>query len=220
MATSGVITSTMTAREIGEESLILLGVLESGGTMNGNDGAMVLRRLNFMLKSWQADGVNLWRESEVAQVALAGQAETLLTPRPLDIQSARIVSGYERTLARWERGEYDQIPNKSSLGIPTCYFLDQRLDATYVRLWPIQSEDMILKYTSARIIEDVTDLDQTLDIPQMWIECVFYNLAVKLYPAFGCERIAPIKEEADRLYSMMRDHDRPASIYMGAGYYQ
>lgn len=218
MATSGTINSTLTVREIGEEALTLLSVLGAGQTMSGDDGQLVLRRLNLMLKSWQADGVNLWRESEVSQVVLAGDIETLLTPRPVDIQSARIVTGYERTLARWERGEYDQIPNKTSLGIPSCYFLDQRRDETYVRLWPVQNADMTLIYTAARVIEDVTDLEQTLDIPQMWIECACYALAMKLYPSFGCERIAPIKAEADRLYSMMRDHDRPASIYMGQGY--
>lgn len=217
MAVSGIISGELTVREIGEEALSLLDVLGAGQTINAEDAQVVIRRLNLMLKSWQANGVNLWRESEVSQVVLAGDIETLITPRCIDIQSARIVTGYERTLARWERGEYDQIPNKTALGIPSCYFLDQKRDETYVRLWPVQNADMTLIYTAARVIEDVTDLEETLDLPQMWTECAIYNLAVRLYPSFGSDRIDVIKPEAERLYSMMLDHDRPASIYMGTG---
>ena len=215
MATSGLISGTMTAREIAEMALEVLAVRAGGDTLNPEDGATALRHLNWMMKSMQADGVNMWRENEVSQVVLAGAIETLITPRVIDIMSARIVTGYERTLARWERGEYDQIPNKTSPGIPSCYFLNQQRDATYLRLWPVQYEDMVVIYDAARVIEDVTDLDQTLDVPQMWIECICYNLAVRLYASFGGERIDAVKAQADQLYSLMRDHDRPASIYMG-----
>lgn len=216
MATSGIISGLMTARMMAEDALELLGVKAAGDSINAEDGAICVRRLNWMLKSMQGDGVNMWREDEVSLVALAGVQATLITPRVIDIQSARIVTGYERTLQRWERGEYDQIPNKTSPGIPSCYFLDQQRDQTFIRLWPVQSVDTTILYTSARVIEDVTDLDQDLDIPQMWTECVVYNLAVKLYPSFGGERIDAIRSEAERLYDMMRNHDRPASVFMGS----
>ncbi len=215
MATSGTINSTLTARAIVTRALKLLSVAGAGQTVDAEDGADGLEALNWMLKSMQAEGVNMWREDEVSQVVLAGEIETLITPRVVDIQSARIVTGYQRTLARWERGEYDQIPNKISPGIPSCYFLDQRLNETYLRLWPVPSIDMTVIYTAARVIEDVTDLDQTLDIPQMWLEAVCYNLAVRLYPSFGGERIDAVRAEAERLYALMLNHDRPASIYMG-----
>lgn len=215
MATSGTINSTMTARAIVTRALKLLGAVGGAQTLSADDGADGLEGLNIMLKSMQADGVNLWRESEVQQTCLAGEVETLITPRVVDIQSARLIYGYERTLSRWERGEYDQIPNKATTGIPSCYFLDERRNETYLRLWPIQSVDMVVAYTSARVIEDVTDLDQEIDVPQMWLECVCYNLAVRLFPLFGGERIAAVAPEAERLYDMMRNHDRPASVYMG-----
>lgn len=215
MATSGTINSTMTARAIVTRALKLLGAIGGAQTLSADDGADGLEGLNIMLKSMQADGVNLWRESEVTMTVLAGVQATLITPRVVDIQSARLNYGYERTLNRWERGEYDQIPNKASLGIPSCYFLDERRNETYLRLWPIQSVDMEIIYTSARVIEDVTDLDQEIDVPQMWLECICYNLAVRLYPLFGGERIDVVGQEAARLYDMMRNHDRPASVYMG-----
>lgn len=215
MATSGTINSTMTGRAIVTRALKLLSVAGAGQTVDADDGADGLEALNWMLKSMQAEGVNMWRENEVSQVVLAGAIETLITPRVIDIQSARIVTGYERTLSRWERGEYDQIPNKTSRGIPSCYFLDQRLGETYLRLWPVPSTDMTVIYTAARVIEDVTDLDQEVDVPQMWLEAICYNLAVRLYPSFGGERIDVVKAEADRLYGLMLNHDRPASIYFG-----
>lgn len=206
---------TMTAREVIDEALTLLAVNGGGQTVSGDDAALGMRRLNLLLKSMQADGVNLWRESEVTQVIPALSIQTLLTPRPVDVQSARIVTGYERTLSRWERGEYDQLPNKGSTGIPSCYFVDEKVDGMYIRLWPVPYQDMTLIYTAARVIEDVTELDEPLDVPQMWIETICYMLAVKLYPSFGGERMDMVASEATRLYNLMRDHDRPASIYMG-----
>lgn len=216
MATSGVIDGTLTVRQIGEDALQLLSVLGAGETYSGDDGQVIIRRLNAMLKSWQTDGVNLWRETDLTFPTAIGQATYTLSPRPLQVQEVRIDYGYQRPLQIWGWGEYMSIPNKAALGIPTAVMINRQRDDVTMTFWPVPMQVDTIYYSAGRVIEDVTDLDETLDIPQEWIECVTYNLAVKLFPAFGGQRIEMITQEAGNLYSLMRDFDRPSSIIMGS----
>ena len=59
MATSGSINFGATRDEIIKEALELLGVLDINGTPSSDDLASCATSLNMMLKSWQADGVNM-----------------------------------------------------------------------------------------------------------------------------------------------------------------
>jgi len=218
MATSGVTTGTMTAREIAQDAYELLGVYGAGQTMSADDGALALRRLNNMLKTWQTDSVNLWREADRSFVTVAGQQTYTLSPRPLDVMEVRLQdSNYQRPLGRWEVGDWANLPIKTQQGIPTVYYPNRQRDTLALSLWPIPNKVYTVYYTADRVVEDVTDLEQDIDAPQEWIECVIYNLALKLYPSFGLStRIGEIREEAGRLYGMLRDFDRPSSFFFGS----
>jgi hypothetical protein len=66
------------------------------------------------------------------------------------------------------------------------------------------------------VIEDVTDADETLDVPQQYIHTVIHCLADVMAPAFDAESPS-VSTEAKRLYRIMRAADRPASyIFEGA----
>lgn len=213
MSTSGTITSTMTARQIGRRALQKIGVLSSGETFTADEGEDIVSELNVMLKSWQTD-CNLWRELEDSVSVTA--AEVTLDPRVIDVIEARVDTGYDRPLARWEWGEFVSIPNKDQTGTPSCFTLRKERDAIKLRLWPVPSEEFTIRYTAARVIEDVTDLDQELDVPQAWLETVILNLAVRLAPEFGGDANR-IEGRAAELLAQMRDMDRPASVFFQPG---
>jgi len=216
VAVSGQIDSTLTVRQVGTRAMQLLSVLGLGETPTGDESDHFMESLNLMLKSWQAEGVNLWRQTNITFDTVVGQATYTLTPRPVDVQSASINYGYDREMQRWELGEYDQIPNKATLGYPTCYYVDRQRDDVTMTLWPVPNSVQTVTYTAARVIDDVTDLEETLDVPQAWLECVVYNLAVALYPVLGGQRIEIIGAKAATLYNKMLDFDRPSSIFMGS----
>lgn len=216
MATSGLIDGLLTVRQVGTKAMRLLSVLALGETPTGDEAEEIIQSLNLMLKSWQADGVNLWRQPNLTFLTVIGQATYTLTPRPMDVQDASINYGYDRQMQRWEKGEYDQIPNKDTLGYPSCYYVDRQRDAVTMSLWPVPNSIQTVTYTAARIIEDVTELEQNIDVPQEWLEAVAYNLAVALYPTLGGQRFEFIATKAASLYGQMRDLDRPSSIFMGA----
>lgn len=213
MSTSGTIDTIMTARMIGRRALQKIGVLAAGETFTADEGEDIVSELNVMLKSWQTD-CNLWREQEAS--VTVSTAEITLDPRVIDVMEARIVTGYERPLARWEWGQFVSIPNKAQPGIPSCFTLKKDRDAVRMRFWPVPHQPMDVLYTAARVIEDVTDLEQELDVPQAWIECVILNLAVRLASEFGGDS-SRIEARADELLAQMRDMDRPASVFFQPG---
>lgn len=222
MATSGQINSTMTARQVCQAAFRKLSVYGPNETMTADDASVALSDLNWMLKSWQSEGANLWRETDLTFPTVIGQATYALTPTPNDILEARITESnnpqYQRPLQRWGRGEYANIPNKTSPGSPTAYEVNRQRDTVSITLWPVPSQVWNVVYTADRTIEDVTDLEETIDVPQMWLECVVYNLAVRLYPSYGGNRIDDVRAHAVLLYNKMLDFDRPASVLMGSYY--
>lgn len=225
MATSGQISETYTARDVISQALTVITVLGAGETPSADDAAQCLTQLQWMLKSWQADGCNLWREEEETIVFPANTKTLTLDPRVLDVQEARveIATGYQRILARWERGEYITLPNKDVAGSPTVFYFRRLRDTVTMTLWPVPPAETNIYCTTARVIEDVTDLDQNLDVPQEWEECVVYNLAARLLDTFGITETRPVLAQkvvaqAGSLYDKLSGFDRPSSVYLKPQY--
>lgn len=218
MATSGVISGLMTARDIVTAALQDLGVIAAREEASAEDMALGVRHLNWMLKEWMADGCNLWREEEGEVVLPADTSSLTLDPRVVDVlEMRRVVSTTNQMqLARWERADYDCLPNKIAQGAPTCFVPLKLRDAFQVRFWMVPTEDTTILYTAARVIEDVTDPNQNVDAPQEWTSTIVANLASRIMPAFGAQfqNVQTVRLAA-QLYQQMRAYDRPASYFMG-----
>jgi hypothetical protein len=226
MPTSGVIDTLLTARGVVHMAGELTGeVVEGQPALPAYQAQLYLRHLNWLLKSMTADGCNLWRQFEDTATFTSGTASVDLTPRVMDVLEARLVQadGSHRPLARWERGEYVSIPNKTQSGAPTAYTLAEAIDdatALPVRtmtVWPVPASDTDVIYTAAAVIQDVTSLNDHLDVPQHWTECLAYKLADRVNAVLGASASASgisIKQRADILYQLMRDNDRPASYFL------
>lgn len=222
MATSGTIDSTMTAGEFMTLAMQEIGALGAGETPTGDEYEAMLPRLNFMLKTWQAKGCNLWRETNGTVTIPADTASGELDPRVIDVQAARVVTGNnEIQMQRWENGEYRQIPNKAQTGTPIAFYIDKQRDAVNMYVWPVPAAETTIKIDYARVIEDVTATTDNLDVPQQWIETVYMCLAARCAALFGATRVDPatvgeIKQRAAELERDLLDMDRPASIMFGS----
>lgn len=225
MSTSGSISETFTARDVITQALTLITVLGGGETPSADDAAQGLTQLQWMLKSWQSDGCNLWREEEETIVFPAATETVTLDPRVLDVQEARVEIGptFQRILARWERGEYITLPNKTAPGSPTIFYFRRKRDTVTMTLWPVPPVETNIFCTTARVIEDVTDLDQNIDVPQEWCETVTYNLAARLLDTFGITETRPVVASkivamARELYDKLSGFDRPSSVFLQPQY--
>ncbi len=221
MATSGTINGTLTVRDILTVSLRLLGVRGKGQEPTADDANVAIPLLNGMLKTWQAEGCNLWRQIQDTAAFSVGVSTVALDPRVLDVMEARYVESatFERTLGRWEWGDYVTLPNKIASGLPTIFVLDKQRTAINMTVWPVPSVATTIRYTAARVIDDTNDLNDEVDLPQEWLETVYFNLAERLIAIYGIDALLPtvaqrVTARAQQLYAKMLDFDRPASVFM------
>lgn len=225
MTTSGTISTVSTVRDLIGGALRIIGVEDNHEDAESYADAM--QHMQWMLKSMQADGVNMWRIEDIAVTWPAGQpyqtfGTDILTPTSImNVQDARVVisSTFERSLGRYEYGDYEVLPNKSASGSPVVYWFDKRVSGPRLYLWMVPSETTTINLTIARVIEDVTDLSQTLDLPQEWQETVVYNLADRLLDPFSVSESQPhvaqrVTARAAQLYQKLLDSDRPSSVFM------
>lgn len=225
MTTSGIISGEITARVVMQNAAEDLGVLGAGEELSAEEFTSMLSRLNWLLKSWQSQGANLWR-TETGEITIPqGSVSGSLDPRVIDVIAARVITGnapnvIELQMQRIEQGEYAQLPNKTQPGRPTMFFLSKQRNQVDLYVWPVPYQDMDFKIDYARVIEDVTDPNQTLDVPQQWAETVWTNLAVKCATLFGATRLDPnavalVTQRAAVLKQQLMDMDRPASWFLG-----
>lgn len=80
-----------------------------------------------------------------------------------------------------ERPDYYNQPNKYAPATETMIYYDPQLVTGLVQLWdaPSNETDLVL-FTFERPLQDITELTQTADFPQEWIETLSWNLAYRL----------------------------------------
>lgn len=224
MPTSGSTNYSLTRNDIIQEALELIGVAAGGETPAANDIDTANRSLNMMVKGWQAKGINLWRQTEGSFTATAGQASFTMgtggdfaTARPLRISSARLsISSVETPLMEMSRQEYFDLPVKTTAGRPSGYYYDPQLSLGKIYLWPVVASGITatVKFTYQRSLEDFDASGDEPDFPQEWLECLAYNLAVRLAPKFGAtisQEVAGIALES--LDDLMGWDREPASVF-------
>jgi hypothetical protein len=214
------ISFSMTGRQVVEEALKELAILAPGQTLDAAELEDGLTRLNFMFKSWGADGVSPWTDTDGTTTIAAGNPEVELSPRPLAVIEARVtINGVERQLAQWDQSEYASLPIKTSVGNPTAFSLRHAADSVKMRVWPVPSANVTVDYTYTRVLEDV-DADTPIDVPQMWSECVVLGLASRIGAMFGADpgRLGLVQQRAAVLERKLYDWDRPASYHYERDY--
>lgn len=89
----------------------------------------------------------------------------------------------EIPVAKINRDDYANLPNKYFQGRPVQFYYDKQRDEPLLQLWPSPSDEFtfsqLVLYTQ-RYVQDVGSLTQTLDIPQRWFRAVVLNLAKDL----------------------------------------
>lgn len=210
MTTSGVTAWEMTARDIVTAALRDARILASGRDPKAAELEDCILRLNGMLKSMSSKA-NLFRETEANVTVTGGTGMATLPAGVRDVSGVRHVlsATNERSLTPWPRADYAQMPNKTTVGNPSVYYLSRQRDAAVLRIWPVPAAAVTLKLDYSRVAETITDASQTVDIPQEWQETIYKNLAVECAELFGATLTPRYIAKAEALYQQMLDSDRP-----------
>lgn len=204
---------TMTAGELVTRAMQTRRCLALGRTPTATEMAYGLERLNHILKPLARYEGTQWATEEATATITAGDSDVLLTPRPGRVVSVGLVlsSTNERPLAEWLNGEYDVLPNKSSVGDPVAYTVREAADGTTLRVWPVPSQDRTLNYRFIRVPDDVAQAS-TLDVPQDWLGDIEVVLADDLSAFANNNPDLPVKAAIAR--RLMQDRARPASYFL------
>jgi hypothetical protein len=129
----------------------------------------------------------------------------------------------EVPLARLNRDDWTNLPNKTFLGRPLQYWFDRQRDIPIMRIWPVTNTGSIfaqLIIWRQRYIMDVGTMTETLDIPQRWYEAVVWQLSWRLaqeLPELDPGLLVSIKGTADEALRLAQDEERDNSpIYFAA----
>ena len=209
MATSGTKTFSLNIADTIEEAFELAGL----ELRTGYDAETARRSLNIMFADWSNRGVNLWTIDQVSLTLTAGTNQYTLNSYDVDIVSAVVrqtISGSttDLQLNRVGRTEFLNIPDKTSTGRPTQYFLDR--DTTPVlNIWP--TPDTVATYTliTNRVtrIDDVTASNQDPDVPSRFMPCMVSGLAYYLAMKKNPEKAPMLKQQYEQDFKLAADED-------------
>lgn len=211
MTTSGVYAWSLTGNDIVKAALNELGVLNIGSDPDAEESEACLLRLNGMLKSWAMQGVSLYREATGTVDVPGGQASGALSSDIRSISSARVIvsATQHRPLYPMARSDYQNMPNKATVGTPSSYYLSRARGGPELFLWPVSATDITVAIDYDRTPETITAGTETLDIREELQETIYANLAVRCAGVFGETPNPELVMRAQRLETLMLDAERP-----------
>jgi len=218
MAVSSSTDFALTASEIVEEARSLLGIHADEEPLEAHELTRGLRAFNMMLKEWQAEGVYISTLTEgtltltQADVDYTFQAGGNFTTVPFEIVDMRITrNSRDMPMIEMSRQEYYALPNKTSQGYPTQWYYDRQRSTGTLYVWPAPDATAgTLKFTYRRILMDMDNSTNNLDLPQEWYQAVTYGLAKKLMPRYGGAGTPEgqlVLAEAERSYAVVKGFD-------------
>lgn len=218
------VTATHTARQIVTDALLDIEALTMGQTIPGPQADHALRVLNRLLKSWQImDGAPDFLRATQTVTATTSAAHTMSPVRPLRILSVNMVnaSSVEIPMNEMTRDEYKALTSKTTTGTPTQYYYDRQRESALLYVWPVFSAvtTETFKVDYEREFEDLTDLDDVLDLPVEWHDTAVLQLAARLAPAYGSEsaKIRTAMEAERSLARALGASVANESVFFGAG---
>lgn len=224
MTTSGTINYEPTTTEIITWAFNNLGVAQEGEALTAKMYQDGLRALNGLIQTLSAHP-HLWTATEGSVSLVADQAAYVVSPRALRVLECRYrLNGIDVPMTMFSRQEYFDQPNKTtSPSIPVNFYFDPKVSNGTLYLWPSPSSQTVaagytIHYTFIRFLDIMNATNQTLDLPQQWIEPIVWNLAKRLstqYPVNDPNLMKAVWAQADEAWQRLLQFDNePASLFM------
>ncbi len=176
----------------------------------GYDLKTAKRSLNLMLGDWANRGLNQWTIEQTTVTLTKGTGNYALGASTIDVLDAIVRrDSTDYTLQRISRGDYINIPTKTTQSRPAQFFVDRQIDPT-LKLWPVpeNSTDVVIIDKLVRM-DDADTFTNTMDIPFRFYPCLAAGLAYYLAIKRAPDRVQLLKavyeEEFERAASEDRD---------------
>lgn len=223
MTTSGQTTYEPSVLETITGMFNILGVAQEGEALTPRMYQDGLRAFNGMIQTLSAKP-HLWTATEGTLALVANTPSYVVSPRALRVLDVRYRrNGIDVPMTMMSRQEYFDQPNKTtSPSLPVNFYFDPRVANGTLYLWPCPSAavaaDYTIHYTYVRFLETVTATNQTMDLPQQWIEPIMWGGARRLmtqYPVNDPNLMQLVIGQAREFEaSLDRWDNEPASLFM------
>ncbi len=184
---------------------------EGGVSPSATELTNALEALNFLVTSWQADGLQVWCQKIQTVTLVAGQDSYTCGPtgqiviqRPTQISQAwlRATTGTQPVdipLNIIDRQTYNALSVKNTSGTSNQLFYDPTYDlpggnfgantSGKFYLWPVPDSTVVANYNLmfvyTRPIQDFNAVTDYLDFPQEWFNAIKWNLAHQIAFEYG-----------------------------------
>lgn len=218
-------TWTLTAGEAVTRAYRMLGNLSPPWVPSEDQMTQGLIVCNGMLKGLEAEGINLFRQQQVA-LTIPAMAQSVQFPTfIMGLEECRWVvqpapNLYEQTLGMLTYIQYQQMPNKLSVAArPTSYMFDRDVTTATLWLWPLSNIGGVVNCTVGRLANDALAASSAIDLPSEWMLGFTYLLADALMDDQGVASADPptaarIAERAIYWKGKLEDFDRPYSVFI------
>lgn len=223
MTTSGTTLYSLSTLEIIEAAFANLGIAQEGEALTPRMYTDGLRGLNLLINTFNAHP-RLWIYTEGALALVVGQAAYVVSPPALRVTDVRRrTSGIETPMNMISRQEYYDQPNKTeNPSTPVSFYFDPQVSQGTLYLWPSPDSQAVTQftvtYTYIRRMDVMTSTNDTLDMPQEWLEPVIWNLAKRLLPQYpvndGSLAQIILGQAGESYANLMAWDNEPASLFM------
>ena len=176
----------------------------------GYDLKTAKRSLNLLFADWANRGLNQWTITQRTQALTASDNDYDLGTDVIDVLSMVVRRGStDFSMNRISRDDYLNIPNKTTTGRPTQFFIDRQITPK-IKIWPTpENSTDVLHFDCLTRIEDADTFVNTVEVPFRFYPCLAAGLAYYLAIKKAPDRIQLLKaiydEEFDRAQAEDRD---------------
>lgn len=181
-------------------ALVHAGVVGQGQTASAEDTNNAFSLLNMMVSQWNRKRWLIYHLIDVSVTATGAQSYTVgpggdfNTPRPDRIEAAflrqllpAMTNQIDYPLVVLQsREDYNQIALKTMGTWPSIVWYDSAYPLGVLYVWPVAATQQFAIHLSLKqTIDQFTDLAEDIVLPPEYVPALFYNLAVRLRPAYG-----------------------------------
>jgi len=207
MATSGSIDFNLDAADIIEEAYERCGL----EVRTGYDARTARRSMNIMFADWANRGVNLWTVRQ-GTLTLVPDTATYNEDNGLDAGMSDILEvalrrdGTDYEVDRISRGEYLNVPNKTTSGRPSQFYFNRQIKPE-VTLWPVPDAADSLVYYYIKRIQDIDTSKNDAEVPFRFVPCMVAGLAYYIAMKKAPDRIQLLKAVYEEEFQRAADED-------------
>ena len=174
-----------------------------------------------MLAEWANRGLN---QSTIKQRRLAlvqGQLSYPLSADIIDVLSVVLRRGNtDYSLGRVSRDTFITIPNKTTQGRPSQFFLD-RQNTPNLKIWPVpENSTDVIYYDGLTRMDDADTQVNTVDMPFRFYPCLAAGLAYYISMKRAPDRIQLLKAVYEEEFERAMTEDRDRSSFNVVPMYQ